>query len=382
MSQRVIILIGLFLLIASPIAGGLIRGLPPEFCEFPPLTQYIRHAPFSWPVVGLFGVLEVLGFALLARPGWFGFRRETGNLTLDARRSELPRWFWFGLILNVLTWICAWGRFPWLGILKDHLFFPLWLGYILVMDGLVFRRTGSSILSRSPREFAALFPASAVVWWYFEYLNRFMQNWRYEGSEHFSALHYIVFATLCFSTVLPAIFETAEFLSSFSWFRTAYANGPRWRPVPRRALPLIAAAGAAGLALLALAPNAFFWLTWVAPLALIAACLGWAGAATPFDDLKNGNYSRLFTLAAAALVCGFFWEMWNFLSLPKWHYTVPYVTCWKIFEMPAVGYAGYLPFGPICWFLWEGMRRIVHPRWDKANVELRTPNVQRRSERG
>ena len=86
MSQRVIILIGLFLLIASPIAGGLIRGLPPEFCEFPPLTQYIRHAPFSWPVVGLFGVLEVLGFALLARPGWFGFRRETGNLTLDARR--------------------------------------------------------------------------------------------------------------------------------------------------------------------------------------------------------------------------------------------------------------------------------------------------------
>lgn len=358
MNRRAPLWIGLFLLIASPIAGGLYTGLPPAFHEFPPLTQYIRHAPFSWPVFGVFGVLALLGFALLARPGWFGFKRETGNSTLETRHLKLPFWFWLGLALNLASWTCAWGRFDWLGILKDHMFFPLWLGYILVMDGLVFRRTGSSILSRSPREFVALFPASAVAWWYFEYLNRFMQNWWYEGSEHFSPIHYIVFATLCFSTVLPAIFETAEFLSIFSWFRTAYANGPRWRPVPRRALPLIAAAGAAGLVLLALAPNAFFWLTWVAPLAIIVACLGWAGAATPFDDLKDGNYSRLFTLAAAALVCGFFWEMWNFLSLPKWHYTVPYVTRWKIFEMPAVGYAGYLPFGPICWGLWEMMRRL------------------------
>lgn len=362
MKIRAMLLLGFFLLIASPLFGGLSKGLDSAFFEFPPLTQYIRHAPFSWPVFVLFGALEVLGFGLLARPSWFGFKREPGDLTFDAQRLELPRWFWFGLILNVLSWICTWGRFDWLGFMKDHLFFPLWLGYILVMDGLVFRRIGSSILSRSPRKFVALFPASAIVWWYFEYLNRFMQNWWYDGVTLFSGLHYALFATLCFSTVLPAIFETAEWLSSFAWFRTAYSNGPRWPPVKPSALIAIVSAGILGLVLLTMFPNTFFFMTWLAPLAILAGCFGLAGMPTPFSDLKDGNYTCLFTLAAAALVCGFFWEMWNFFSLPKWHYTVSYVTRWKIFEMPVAGYAGYLPFGPICWCLWEGIRKFAMKR--------------------
>jgi hypothetical protein len=356
MKIRAAILPVFFLLIVAPLAGGMISGLNPAFFEFPPLTQYIRHAPFSWPVFVVFGVLELLGFGLLAKPQWFGFDR--GNWKSPIANWRLPSWAWLGLLLNVLSWICAWGRFAWLGFMQDHMFFPLWLGYILVMDGLVFRRTGSSILSRSPREFIALFPASAVVWWYFEFLNRFMQNWWYEGVTSYGGLHYALFATLCFSTVLPAIFETTEWLSSFAWFRTAYSNGPRWSAVKTPTLYAIISVGVLGLMLLAMFPNAFFFMTWLAPLAILAGGLGLAGAPTPFSDLKDGNYSRIFTLAAAALVCGFFWEMWNFFSLPKWYYTVSYVTRWKIFEMPAVGYAGYLPFGPICWCLWEVIRRL------------------------
>jgi hypothetical protein len=51
---------------------------------------------------------------------------------------------------------------------------------------------------------------------------------------------------------------------------------------------------------------------------------------------------------AAALVCGFFWEMWNVGSLVGWTYTVPYVQRFEIFAMPILGYAGYLPFGLEC----------------------------------
>jgi hypothetical protein len=47
---------------------------------------------------------------------------------------------------------------------------------------------------------------------------------------------------------------------------------------------------------------------------------------------------------AAGLVCGFFWEMWNFWSLPQWYYTVPHVGFGKVFAMPILGYGGYLPF--------------------------------------
>jgi hypothetical protein len=50
----------------------------------------------------------------------------------------------------------------------------------------------------------------------------------------------------------------------------------------------------------------------------------------------------------AALACGVFWELWNYHSLAKWVYTVPFVQRWPIFEMPLLGYAGYLPFGLEC----------------------------------
>jgi hypothetical protein len=43
-------------------------------------------------------------------------------------------------------------------------------------------------------------------------------------------------------------------------------------------------------------------------------------------------------------VCGFFWEAWNFYSYPKWVYHVPFVSWLKLFEMPLLGYGGYLPF--------------------------------------
>ena len=53
-------------------------------------------------------------------------------------------------------------------------------------------------------------------------------------------------------------------------------------------------------------------------------------------------------LSLGALVCGLFWEMWNFYSAAKWVYTVPYVFRYLLFEMPLLGYGGYLPFGLEC----------------------------------
>ena len=43
-------------------------------------------------------------------------------------------------------------------------------------------------------------------------------------------------------------------------------------------------------------------------------------------------------------MCGFFWEMWNACSYPKWVYHIPGVGFGKVFEMPILGYLGYLPF--------------------------------------
>ena len=356
--RRFFILLPMLALFLAPLAGGLLRGLPVAFLEFPPRTQYIPHAPFAPTVFAFFAALTVGTLCLLIQPRWFGFRQTTSS-SLVTRHSSFPAWFWLGVALNVISWVGAWGRFTWLGEFKDHTFFPLWFGFILAMDGLVCRRTGTSLLRRSPFTFFILFPISAVAWWYFEYLNRFVQNWWYEGAAQFSALHYVFFATLSFSTVLPAVFEMQTLLASFRWFQEAYSRGPTWKPWPRPLLAAVPLAGIVGLILLARLPNPLFFTLWLSPLAILAGSLALAGVETPFSDLKKGNYSALFSLGVAALACGFFWEMWNYFSLPKWHYAVPYVCIAKIFEMPISGYGGYLPFGPICWCFWLAAKELL-----------------------
>ena len=64
--------------------------------------------------------------------------------------------------------------------------------------------------------------------------------------------------------------------------------------------------------------------------------------------MRDGRWRRIVLLALAALICGFFWEMWNYWSATKWAYAVPFVERFKIFEMPVLGFAGYLPFGLEC----------------------------------
>ena len=72
------------------------------------------------------------------------------------------------------------------------------------------------------------------------------------------------------------------------------------------------------------------------------------GQKTQFTSLATGDWRPLILPALAALVCGLFWELWNLHSLAHWEYSIPYVARFYLFEMPAIGYAGYLPFGMVC----------------------------------
>jgi len=47
---------------------------------------------------------------------------------------------------------------------QPHTFTPLWLGYIGVVNALIVRRKGSSLMTRQPARYAALFPLSALFW--------------------------------------------------------------------------------------------------------------------------------------------------------------------------------------------------------------------------
>src|SRR5574338_1089838 len=128
---------------------------------------------------------------------------RTGIQGITDHRYRLPLHGWLGLALAGLFWYLNWAL-P--GVRTHWGFFPMWLGYCLVVDGLVYLRTGSSLLTRSPVKYAGLFAISAPLWWLFELLNARTQNWVYEGATQFSPVEYAFWTTLSFMTVLPAVF--------------------------------------------------------------------------------------------------------------------------------------------------------------------------------
>jgi hypothetical protein len=93
-------------------------------------------------------------------------------------------------------------------------------------------------------------------------------------------------------------------------------------------------------------PDLFFPLVWLSP-ALILAAMHMLRSRGPLT-IAPGVRRKILLMPLAAATCGLFWEMWNFYSLARWKYEIPYVGGFRIFEMPLLGYLGYLPFGWEC----------------------------------
>jgi len=250
---------------------------------------------------------------------------------------QLPLQGWIGLLLIAVFWPLNW-LLP--GPRTQFLFFPLWLGYILTVDGLVFLRKGTSLLTRSRTRFVGLFLISAPAWWLFEALNTRVENWHYVGRGQFSDLEYSVSATVSFSTVIPAVFGTAELVSTL----LGRVRGWIIRPT-RRTLVVFFIAGWVMLASLLIWPRYFFPFLWLSVYFILEPTNAALGLPSLAQWTKEGDWTPVAALWLGTLVCGLFWELWNFFSFPKWVYTVPFVNFLHIFEMPLLGYGGYLPFG-------------------------------------
>ena len=340
------------LVVAAPLLSGLPllgmalggRSLEPYF-DFPPLTRYVEHAGFSWLAFLLIGSLAVAAVAP------FLLALSRGRAVGAPRRApgRFPIWGWGGVMLTLVGWGVAWTRVPGLASAQPFTFLPLWFGYIATVNALLARRTGRSPLTDDAVRYAALFPLSAVFWWFFEYLNRFVQNWSYVGIEDFGAFEYVAWSSLAFATVLPAVSATQALLASFPRLHSGLQGsfGVELARSRGAALATLLAASL-GLASIGLWPDLTYPLLWLAPLGIVLGLQTLFGQPHAFVAVARGDWRGVWTWGLAALVCGVFWETWNFCSQAKWVYSVPFVHRWEIFEMPLLGYAGYLPFGLEC----------------------------------
>ena len=192
-------------------------------------------------------------------------------------------------------------------------------------------------------------------WWLFEWYNapRFWRGgadleglwWHYHNLEPNLFLRRLGY-DWSFATIFPALFLTAAALRA-SLFRRARVRP--WQPGPGL-LSLCVAVGAVAVVLPLLVVSPWLvplvWTGWVLllePLNYRRGDPSWLG------DLARGDASTVAALLGSGVVCGVLWEFWNYWASAKWTYTVPYPPDVKLFEMPVLGYLGFLPFALECY---------------------------------
>jgi len=337
----------LTLILGLPLLGILLAGHSfPTNLTILPIPSERGETSVSWLACG---ILTVLIIATLTPILWRLFQTSITTRHKAFHPIGFPWWGWTAILWVVGSWLLAWTRVPWFEPWQPHTFPLLWFGYILTLNALTYQRSSHCLLLDRPRFCGKLFLLSAGFWWVFEYLNQFVKNWHYVNLPETSHFHYVFYTSVAFSTVLPAVLSTYECLATIPRLTKPFEN---WYSLPwvtsHTTGWVLFTLGSLGLGLIGIWPTILFPLLWLSPLCLLLGIQCIRKEKTCFHGLVQGNWRSVILSALAALVCGFWWEFWNVYSLVHWEYTIPYVQAFKIFEMPILGYAGYLPFGMTC----------------------------------
>ena len=337
----------LTLILGLPLFGILLAGhsFPGHLTIFPIPTEP-GESSISWLVCGL---LATLITATLTPVIWRFFSISMTTEPESVHPVRYPWWGWIAVLWVAGSWLLAWTRFSWFEPWQPHTFPLLWFGYILALNALTYERSHHCLLLNRPLFCGQLFLLSAGFWWVFEYLNQYVKNWHYVNLPETSHFEYAFYTSIAFSTVLPAVLSTYEWLATFPRLARPFEN---WHPFPwiidRKTGWIFLGLSSIGLGLIGIWPTVLFPLLWLCPLCLLLGIQFIRKEKTCFHGLVQGDWRPVLLSALAALFCGFWWELWNANSLVHWEYTIPYAHTLKIFEMPILGYSGYLPFGLTC----------------------------------
>ena len=236
----------------------------------------------------------------------------------------------FGLPLMGICWALMWTQ----DTFWNPLFFMgMWTGATLLMYGAGER--GYPGLRRH----LLLLALSIPLWWWFELVNARVENWEYLGAaERYSRWEYILMGSAAFSTVVPAMDAAWGLTVRGKWSASGLAS--------RRGLGygIQVVMGGVFQAMVFIWPVVFYPFVWVAPFLIVDGLVGYKRGRSLVDDLMGRRWQLLAGVAMGGLLCGSLWEFWNFWSIPKWTYSVPLLDFGRVFEMPVLGYGGYIPF--------------------------------------
>jgi len=244
------------------------------------------------------------------------------------------------IALALAGWaVGLWGIWRGEAIILQYLYFFAWYPYIAFLDGLLFRLRGQSWLLTQPRKFLQMFFWSVTVWLIFEALNLALKNWGYVAVTPIGWVRWAGYA-LAFATVLPGMLLTAQVMDALGAWK-----GLKGRPFnPGNWQPVSLMVGAAFLILPLVFPRYAFPLVWGAFFFLLDPFCDLWGGPSLIARFAAGERREHLCLLAAGLVCGLWWEAWNYFAITKWVYIFPVLNFAKVFEMPVLGFLGFPPF--------------------------------------
>lgn len=289
------------------------------------------------------GITAAIAAALVL--GFFRVRR---------RRRRFPAHGWLGFVaLAGAEWLLFQHVEP-----VATYFTPIaWSAYILIADAATFAITGRSRLNDAPVSLARMALASIPLWLIFEAYNLRLKNWEYTGVPAPWAAAMLGYGW-SFATITPAIFETSDLVQAL----LPPLPGDPWK-IPRAAENIMMMLGAACLVVPLAVPQAvgaqLFALVWVGFLLLLDPINRRLGLPSFLGDLSEGFRRRVYGFLGAGFICGWLWEFWNYWAAAKWRYTFPMFQNMKIFEMPAPGYLGFLPFALECFAMYVTVAWIL-----------------------
>lgn len=232
-------------------------------------------------------------------------------------------------------------------------YFPIiWFGYILVIDALVYKIKGRSLINNKILTFISLFILSAFFWYIFELINISVQNWSYIGTVG-GGIKSTIFIFLSFATVLPALFETVELIKSIHIFDKVKLK--KKFKITKKFLYIMISLGIICFFLPLILPEFAFPLVWLSFFLILDPINYLNKQPSIIRHLKNKKLTIPLSLLLAGIILGIFWEFWNYWAIHKWTYDIAFVGFFKIFEMPILGYLGYFPFAfelyAMYWFI-------------------------------
>lgn len=255
-----------------------------------------------------------------------------------ALSGTMPAYGWAGLLSMVLFQALLFAsENEFIGLF----FTPIqWTGLILFLDGLRKRRRGRSLIADHPREFLLLAAISVPSWLVFEAYNLLLRNWAYVGLPDNPWIRFPGYIW-AFATISPGMFLIYETLSDLF----PGDDKPTYPRLPDRVFWPFVIFGFACLVVPLLWPSTHMTpLVWMGFAFFLDPINGRMGERSILSEFFTGRFRSMPIFFLSGLVAGILWEFWNYWALAKWEYDVPYLGHVKLFEMPVLGFLGFMPF--------------------------------------